>query len=170
MSWTVLAFTAGAGVVAALAFGAVPALAASRVDLNEVLKSSGASAPRSRLGGLGGKLMVVTQLTVSMVLLAGAGLLIASIDRLTSAPLSVSGCRRRDGERGAARARVPSDGASARSSTTRCSRGFAALPGVDAAALSSRTPLIGSEAGSAVSVRGRPGPDERARQRAARGR
>ncbi|HZF30808.1 MAG TPA: ABC transporter permease [Gammaproteobacteria bacterium] len=157
MSWTVLAFTAGAGVVAALAFGAVPALAASRVDLNEVLKSSGASAPRSRLGGLGGKLMVVTQLTVSMVLLAGAGLLIASIDRLTSAPLSF-----RVADVVTANVALP---ARAFLQTEQRSQLYdsllarvAALPGVDAAALSSRTPLIGSEAGSAVSVRGRPGP------------
>src|SRR5262249_13522101 len=88
ISWTVLGVTAAAGVFAALASGAAPALAASRVDLNEVLKSSGGSSPRNRLGGLGGKLMVVAQLGVSMLLLAGAGLLIASIGRLTSAPLS----------------------------------------------------------------------------------
>ncbi|HET8697213.1 MAG TPA: ADOP family duplicated permease, partial [Gammaproteobacteria bacterium] len=157
LSWAVLAFTAAAGVLCALACGAAPALAASRVDLNEALKRSGAGAAHHRLGSVAGKLAVVAQIAVSMVLLAGAGLLIASIGRLTSAPLSfrVAGVVT---AQVALPARAFPDAEQRSRLYDTLLAGLAALPGVDSAALSSRTPLIGSQAGRAVTVRGKPGP------------
>jgi len=71
MSWTVLAFTwqGQASSRRPLSVWRGPgACRPSRVDLNEVLKSSGASAPRSRLGGLGASSWSSRSLTVSMVL------------------------------------------------------------------------------------------------------
>ncbi|HEX6049995.1 MAG TPA: ABC transporter permease [Gemmatimonadaceae bacterium] len=73
----VLAFTVVAGVVAAAAFGIIPALRASRPDLADVLRSTG------RTGGLarGRRLrnaVVTAEVALSFVLLIGCGLMLRS--------------------------------------------------------------------------------------------
>ena len=78
----VFLFTLGVTIVAGLLFGLVPALHTSRPDLNETLKESGrqgsSSASRNRVGSL----LIVSEIALSFVLLAGAGLLIKSFIRL----------------------------------------------------------------------------------------
>jgi predicted permease len=84
----VLAFTFGVSILTGLIFGIVPALRAARVDLNATLKVGGRSA-RSE-SGLGSsrqgmrRLLVVSELAISLMLLVGAGLLIRSFVRLQS--------------------------------------------------------------------------------------
>ena len=77
----VLAFTVGLSVATGLVFGTVPALA-SRVDLVHAMKQgskgSGESGGRRRMQGV----LIVAQVAVSVVLLVGAGLLLASFYRL----------------------------------------------------------------------------------------
>src|SRR5215831_8724647 len=81
----VLAFAVFLTTMTALLFGLLPAWRASRVDLNEVLKESGRtmSLGRHRTS----QLLVVGQVTLSMVLLAAAGLMIQSFVRLGAVPL-----------------------------------------------------------------------------------
>jgi putative ABC transport system permease protein len=69
----VLAFGLGISILSSLLFGLVPALRASRVDLNEVLKegSRGSSAGGRR----GRNALLVAEVALSMVLLVGAGLM-----------------------------------------------------------------------------------------------
>jgi putative ABC transport system permease protein len=71
-----------------LLFGLLPAWRASQVDLNEILKEAG----RSTTGGKqhANQFLVVGQVALSMVLLAGAALMIESIVRLGSVPLGFS--------------------------------------------------------------------------------
>jgi putative ABC transport system permease protein len=78
----VLGFTAGLIVLTGIGFGLLPALQATRPDLQSVLKDTGkgtsAGARRSRLrSGL-----VVAEVALALVLLAGAGLLLRSFERL----------------------------------------------------------------------------------------
>ena len=83
----VLAFTFGISVLASLLFGLVPALQASRVDLNDALKLGAA---RAVVGGGAHRIrggLVVAEIALSVVLLAGAGLLIKSFQTLQSMPL-----------------------------------------------------------------------------------
>jgi predicted permease len=83
----VLAFTLGISVAASLLFGLAPALQISRVDLNETLKQS---ATRAMGGGKAGRMraaLVVVEVALSVVLLAGAGLLIRSFAALHSVAL-----------------------------------------------------------------------------------
>ena len=74
----VLAFTLGLSLAACLLFGLAPALEISRVDLNEALKQG---ASRVLSGGRSGRMraaLVVAEVALSVVLLAGAGLFIRS--------------------------------------------------------------------------------------------
>ena len=72
-----LAFTALAGLAAAVIFGLPPALQASRPDVMNILRGSG------RTGGLGGgrllrNVVVITEVALSFVLLIGSGLMFRS--------------------------------------------------------------------------------------------
>ncbi|HLK19600.1 MAG TPA: ABC transporter permease [Bryobacteraceae bacterium] len=84
---SVLIFTLGISVIASLLFGLAPALHSSRVDLNDALKQGGG---RGSVGGSGGKLrgaLVVAEIALSVILLAGAGLLIKSFNALNNVAL-----------------------------------------------------------------------------------
>lgn len=84
---SVMAFTFGISLVCALLFGLAPALAASRIDLNETLKQGGT---KSVIGGGSGRLrgaLVVAEIALSVVLLTGAGLLVRSFDALLNVDL-----------------------------------------------------------------------------------
>ena len=77
----VLTFTLLVSVVIALFVGLVPALRARSVDLDQSLKEggkSGTSAGMQRLRGL----LVVTEIALAVVLLAGAGLMLRTLTRL----------------------------------------------------------------------------------------
>lgn len=78
----VMAFTFAVSMVTGLLFGLVPALHASRADLQETLKEGrGSSATRSSHGVRSA--LVVTQVALALTLLTGAGLLVQSLIRLT---------------------------------------------------------------------------------------
>jgi putative ABC transport system permease protein len=85
--WRVLLFTAAVSVLTAIAFGLVPALQASRVDVGEALGQSGS---RSILGAGSSRVrsgLVVTQIALSFMLAVNAGLLLRSFLALTDTPL-----------------------------------------------------------------------------------
>jgi len=77
----VLAFTFAVSVLTGLLFGLIPAWRATRVDLTPALKDTGrSSAGHSR--SLVGKSLVVAQVTLSMLLLIGAGLFLRTLRNL----------------------------------------------------------------------------------------
>jgi predicted permease len=81
--WRIYLFTAVISLIAGLATGLVPALRASRVDLNEGLKDNGggrASVGKHRLRNL----LVVGQVTLSLVVLVCAGMFLHSLQRARS--------------------------------------------------------------------------------------
>ncbi len=85
----VLAFTFGISLVASLLFGLAPAVTASRIDLNDALKLGAA---RAVIGGGAGRLrsaLVVTEIAFSVVLLAGAGLLMRSFIALQNVQMGI---------------------------------------------------------------------------------
>ncbi len=83
----VLGFTALLAVLTALLFGLVPALRASQVDLIDALKANGRGASFGLGARILGKVLVAVEVTLSLALLVGAGLLIQSVNRLASVPL-----------------------------------------------------------------------------------
>jgi predicted permease len=78
INWQVFGFTLSVTVLAGLMFGLFPALQTSRPNLNETLKDSGQrgseTGGRNRFGGL----LIISEIALSFILLAGAGLLIKS--------------------------------------------------------------------------------------------
>ena len=81
LDWRVLGFTLAVCTFTGLLFGLAPAIRSSRVDLTPTLKEAGrtsAAVGRSWLS----KALVVVQVSVSVLLLIGAGLLIRSVRNL----------------------------------------------------------------------------------------
>jgi len=75
----VLAFALVVSVASSLVFGLLPALRASRVDLNDVLKEGGRGGSGTRQRGRA--VLLVAEVGLSMVLLVGAGLMMRAFVR-----------------------------------------------------------------------------------------
>jgi predicted permease len=80
---TVFGFTLLVSLATGLFSGIVPALQASRVDLNESLKQGGRSATAGGGGHRTRSVLVVAQVSLALVLLVCAGLMIRSLHNLT---------------------------------------------------------------------------------------
>jgi predicted permease len=85
----VLAFTFAVALLTALLFGLIPALRATRLDLSPMLKSgaSGATVDGHSRRFPVGKILVVAQVSISLVLLVAAGLFVRSLERLSEVNL-----------------------------------------------------------------------------------
>ena len=81
LDWTTLAFALGLSIVVGLVFGIAPALGATRGSLNDVLRSDARSGDAAR-ASLGRRTLVVAEVTLALVLLAGSGLLLRSLAKL----------------------------------------------------------------------------------------
>jgi predicted permease len=82
----VVGFALLLGVVTGLACGLIPALAASRTQVNDALKEGGRTGTAGGHARLRGAL-VITQLAVALVLLTAAGLLLKSFEKLREVDL-----------------------------------------------------------------------------------
>ncbi|HWP43840.1 MAG TPA: ABC transporter permease, partial [Blastocatellia bacterium] len=78
----VLGFTLGVSLLTGLVFGLVPALHASKPDFNESLKEGSKGASKGAQGGRIRSALVIVEVALALVLLAGAGLMIRSFLRL----------------------------------------------------------------------------------------
>jgi predicted permease len=78
----VLLFTLGASLLAGMLFGLAPAFKSSRPDLHETLKEGGRGASGARHGAQ--TVLVVLEMALALILLAGGGLMIRSLAKLWS--------------------------------------------------------------------------------------
>jgi predicted permease len=78
MDWSVFGYFAALCMLSGLLFGTAPALRASRINLNDVLKDGARSAGRKRESWLTG-ILVVLQFALTLVLLSGAGVFVNSL-------------------------------------------------------------------------------------------
>jgi putative ABC transport system permease protein len=155
----VIAFAFGASVLTGAFFGTVPAWLASGADVNASLKSGGRGSTSGRSRHWLRQGLVVAQLAMALTLLAGAGFFVRGIYRLTHRNLGwdttheVGGFIELDhdnyGEQRDPRSLAFSE---------RLQASLAALPGVEAAALSIDTPINGFRS-TAYRVEGQPVPE-----------
>src|ERR1043166_1447605 len=85
IDWRVLALSVGVCVFATVFFALTPALHASRVDLAGAMKSGSTGVLGSRAGSRLRSIFVLVQMSLSFILIAGAGLLLQSLQRIQSA-------------------------------------------------------------------------------------
>ncbi len=79
---SVLAFTFIISLVVGIIFGLVPALRASKTDLNESLKEGGKGSAEGSRGNRVRSLLIASEIALSLVLLVGAGLLLRTFANL----------------------------------------------------------------------------------------
>ena len=152
---TVLAFTLGLSLLTGLAFGVLPALRASRPDLDALLREAHSTDPRSRRTLRNA--LVVTEIALSLMLLIGAGLLLRSFAKVSRVDLgfqprgvltmrlALPATRYRDGN---AEVRFEQE----------LRRRVAALPGVRSVAVATSLPLMDDNSTGEFWVEGRPRP------------
>ena len=156
---TVLVFTLGASVLTGIVFGIVPALQATRTNLNESLKEGG---QKGASGGVRRNFMrsvlVVSEVALSLVLLVGAGLMVRSFYEMLKADLGL----RPDGvltvQMSLPRAAYPEE-AQRVDFYERLVARVRALPGVTSAAAINNVPMSrDGNMSSQFHVEGRPAP------------
>lgn len=87
LDFRVLGFTAIVSLATGLFFGLVPALRASRSNVNEALKTGGRDAMGSHRRTVIRSFLVISEIAFSIVLLTGAGLMISSLRQLLNVDL-----------------------------------------------------------------------------------
>ena len=155
----VLGFTAAVAVVAVVLFGAVPAWRASRTNLIGPLNEGGRSFTGRRAGWLD-RSIVVAQVALALVLVNGAGLLVATLRSLRNVDAGFSTDHQLSVELDSRGTPYESGGLAqfANGLMARAAR----VPGVRSAALSEATPIFGGRRlGQTIAVEGyTPKPDE----------
>jgi predicted permease len=89
MNSRILGFTMLVSLITAILFGLMPALTASRQDVNTTLKISAAASPRLSLS----RFLVIVQVALSLLLLTGAGLFVQTLQNLRSRDLGFAANR-----------------------------------------------------------------------------
>ncbi len=153
----VLCFTLAISVLTGLVFGLVPALQASKLNLNESLKEGGRSSTEGRRRNRVRRLLVVSEIALALVLLVGGGLMIRSFLRLQSVDsgfnprnvltmiVSLAGSEHSTGPKRAA-------------FFNQLIERVESLPGVESASAINHLPLAGDLWGLGFRIEGRPAP------------
>ena len=154
MDDTIFTFTLGLAVLLGLVIGAAPALQLARASLSNMLRDEGRGGTAGRGTQYVRRGLVVSQVALAFVLLVGAGLLLASFERLLRVnPGFVA--------EGVLTGRVSpletrySDDAAIRSYTSRILDRMRALPGVEAVGASSFLPFSWDGNSSVIIPEGR---------------
>jgi predicted permease len=158
ISGAILAFTFGVSLCTGILFGAVPLWRAIRLDPNASLKAGGRSGQsegglylrRHRLRSL----LIVSEFTLSLVLLIGAGLLIRSFVRLQNVDPGFSAKGVLTMQIAANDPKYRKDDKVAASFYRDFEDGVAHLPGVQSEGVVSVLPLTGSVGWGAINVEG----------------
>jgi putative ABC transport system permease protein len=155
MDGFVTAFTLGMSVLAGVLIGLVPAASIRQVNLNQVLAQGNRSGTAGRATQYFRRGLVVAQVACSVVLLTGAGLLLTSFRNLLAVDAGFNA------ERVTTATIFPppsryKDNAAVVAVSNRILESVRALPGVQAAGLTSNIALSGGTSPMAVSATDRP--------------
>jgi predicted permease len=151
--WGVLSFTAIVSLVTAIVFGGVPVWQAMRTDVNTALKDgSHATAGRQRVWL--GKGLMVLQVTLSTILLVGAGLFVRTLINLSHTPLGFRADHMLLFKLNPPRTRYTDEQTAAL--YRQLEQKFAQIPGVRSITLSNIALIGDGHSGSTFHVSGRP--------------
>jgi putative ABC transport system permease protein len=154
---SVLVFTFIISILTGLVFGLMPALQASRPDLNQTLKeggrTSGGGAGRQRIRSL----LVVSELALALVLLAGAGLLIRSFQRLQQVDRGFNEAGLLTFQLSLPQAKY-AEPSQQTAFYNRLLQGINSMPGVQSVGMVSDLPLAGGNTNWGLTIEGRPLP------------
>ena len=156
VDWSVLSFAALLSMATGVGFGVIPALQVSRSDAGETLKGTTGSDPH---GARIREVLVAAEVALSILLLAGAGLLARTLINLEHVDVGFVADRTLAMEISLPDTRYPT--ADARIAFyRRAIDGLRAVPGVRSAAASSTLPLTGNDMGIGFRIEGRPVRDD----------
>jgi putative ABC transport system permease protein len=151
---TVLAFVAAVSLTSALLSGLVPAIRASRSDLQGTLRDGGKGAGSRERRRLRASLVVV-EVALALVVLVGTGLALRGFERLTKIDVGFDPERVISGRVDLPAARYATDDAWI-AFHLELVRRLQSIPGVHAAGLTNAVPMGGSGAESGIIPEGRP--------------
>jgi predicted permease len=147
LQWPVLIFTMGLSLITGLLMGLYPAWQSSHADLVDGLKEGGRGASGSRGQHRFRRGLVAAQVGLSVVLLAGAAMLISSFVRLSGQESGFRSDRVWAGGIGLPPAQYPDPATRARFAE-RLQAELQTAPGVEAAAITDAVPLSGNRSSS----------------------
>ncbi len=153
----VFAFTFVISLATGIVFGLVPALQASKTDLNESLKEGGRSATGGPRRQRVQNLLIVSEMALALVLLVGAGLMIKSFVHLQNMNPGFDPGHVLTAFVGLPEAKYK-DEAQLRDFFEQVLARVRTLPGVEAAGAVSHLPLSGNEELDGFTIEGRPEP------------
>jgi predicted permease len=158
--WRVAAFAATVALIAGLGTGLWPALRSARTDPHAAIKESESRLAGSRAVAVAGRLLVTAQIALSLVMVVTAVMFVRTITNLRAVDLGFSGTRVLTMSVDVV---LPAEDASKlrRQLWARALEEVRRVPGVQAASLSTLTPLSGRDTGRRVSVAGYQPRDER---------
>ena len=153
----VLLFTSVVSLGTGLLFGFLPALAASRFNVNDTLKEGAPSAGVGRRRGLLRNALIVSEVALSLALLATAGLMMKSFVRLERVSPGFNADRLLTMFVALPDKKYPSDQQTANFFEQLIGR-VQALPGVQSAGAANMIPLTGMNGTSTIRIEGQPEP------------
>ncbi|MGB6545385.1 MAG: ABC transporter permease [Candidatus Acidiferrales bacterium] len=154
LDWQVLTYTLAVALITGVLFGLMPAFQMSRINLNDSLKEGGGQTGAGLRQGKGLSLLVISEISLALVLLIGAGLLVRGLIALRSVNPGFD-------PHNVVTTRTTIDPRFANVSTLDQAieggiRRVSALPGVETVSTSNVLPLEGLFASVPITVVGRP--------------
>jgi putative ABC transport system permease protein len=150
----VLGFTLLVSVATGVVFGLIPALQASRADLNETLKEGGRSAATA-MGQWVRRALVVFEVAIALFVLIGAGLMMKSFLRLSQVDPGFKPANVLSMQVGLTQGRYP-DAPKRISFFQQLIRRIEALPGVQSVGTISHLPMSGQQEDTRFTIEGKP--------------
>src|SRR5262245_7208326 len=153
MNWQSLAFTMALVMLVGVLVGVLPVLALRRANLGQIVREEGRSGTASRRTRLVRRALVTSQVAFALILLVGAGLLLASFQRVLAIDPGFDATRVLTGNISLPAARYAKD-PDLRAATTRLLERIRAVPGAVAVGFTSTLPVSGDHNDSVIFAEG----------------
>ena len=150
---TVLAFTIGLALVLTLLIGAIPVIGLRQMNLSQAFREAGRSGTAARGARVIRRVLVTAQVAFAFMLLIGAGLLLASFQRVLAVQPGFDASHVLTGVVSPPAARYKNED-ELRAFWNRLTDRVRALPGVQAAGITSNIPLSGDSSDSVILAEG----------------